>query len=78
MDETNQTSGAKVTPTNKIRMQKQVHVLNQAVVKRKMLECVKVGEKVILRIQTKNKMEKILKRKRLYHLSVVKKVTLKN
>ena len=35
----------KVTPTNQIRMQKQVHVLKQAAVKRKMLECVKVGEK---------------------------------
>ena len=45
------------TPTNQIRMQKQVHVVNPAVVKRKMLECFKVGETVILRIQTKNQME---------------------
>ena len=63
------------TPKNQIRMQKQVHVVKQAVVKRKMLECVKVGEKVILIIQTKNQMEKVLKRKRLNYLSVVEKVT---
>ena len=43
-----------VTPTNHILMQKQVHVVKQEVVKRKILECVRVGEKVILRIQTKN------------------------
>ena len=58
-------------------MQKPVHVVNQVVVKRKMLECVKVGEKVILRIQTKNQMEKVFKRKRLNHLSVVEKGKLK-
>ena len=39
-----------VTPTNRIRMQKKVHEMKQAAVKRKMLECVKVGEKVILSI----------------------------
>ena len=42
-----------------------------------MSECVKVGEKVILRIQTKNQMEKLLKRKIFNHLSVVEKVMLK-
>ena len=47
-----------VTPTNQIRMKKNVHVMKQGVVKRKMLECVIVGEKVILSIQTKNQMEK--------------------
>ena len=58
-------------------MQKQVRVVNQAVVKRKILECVRVGEKLILRIQTKNKTEKVLKKKILNNLSVVEKVTLK-
>ena len=43
-----------VTPTNQIWMQKKDHVMKQAVVKSKILECVRVGEKVILRIQTKN------------------------
>ena len=66
-----------VTPTNQIWMQKQVHVVKQAVVKRKMLECVKIGDKVVFKKQTKNKMEKVLKRKRLNNLSVVGKVTLK-
>ena len=60
-----------VTPKNKICMQKQVHVVKQAVVKKKMLEYVKVGEKVIFRIQTKNQMGKVLKRKRLNHQIVV-------
>ena len=32
--------------------------MNQSVVKRKILECVRVREKVILRIQTKNQTEK--------------------
>ena len=40
------------TPTNQISMQKQVHVVKQAVVKMKILDCVRVGEKVILRIRT--------------------------
>ena len=57
-------------------MQKQVHVVKQAVVKRKILEFVRVGEKVIWRIQTKNKIE-LLKRERLNYLIVVEKVTLK-
>ena len=43
-----------VTPTNQIRIQKQVHVVKKAVVKRKILECVRVVERVILIIQTKN------------------------
>ena len=58
-------------------MQKQVHVVKEAVVKRKILECVRVGENLVLRIQTKNQMEKVLNRKRLNHLSVVEKVTMK-
>ena len=60
-----------LTPKNQIRMQKNVHVMNQAAVKRKMLECVKVGEKVILSIQTENQMKKVVKRRRLNDLSVV-------
>ena len=67
----------KVTPTNQIRIQKKVHVVKQAVMKKKILECLKVGEKTILSIQTKNQMEKVLKRKRLNDLSVVEEVTLK-
>ena len=51
--------------------------MKQGAVKRKMLECVKVGGKVILSIQTKNQMEKVVKRRRLNNLSVVGKVTLK-
>ena len=66
-----------VTPTNQIRMQKNVRVMKQGTVKRKMLECVIVGEKVILSIQTKNQMEKVVKMRRLNYLSVVGKVTLK-
>ena len=46
-----------VAPTNKIGMQKRVHVVKQAVAKRKIMECVWLGEKVILRIQTKNQMK---------------------
>ena len=42
-----------VTPTNQIWMQKQVHLLKQSAVKRKILECVRVGESN-LRIQTRN------------------------
>ena len=65
-----------VTPKNQIRMQKKVHVMKQAEVKRNMLECVKVVEKVILSIQMRNQMEKVVKRRRLNELSVVGKVTL--
>ena len=54
VDETNRTSQANSDSYKKIRMQKKVHVTKQGALKRKMLECVKVGEKVILRIQTKN------------------------
>ena len=32
-----------VTPTDQIWMQKQVHVVKKAVVKRKILECIRVG-----------------------------------
>ena len=66
-----------VTPTNQIRMQKKVHILKQSAVKRKMSECLKVGENVILSIQMRNQMEKVVKRRRLNNLSVVGKVTLK-
>ena len=51
--------------------------MKQAAVKRKMLEFVKVGEKVILSIRTKNQMEKVVNRRRLNYLSVVGKVALK-
>ena len=45
----------KVTPKNKIRMQKQIHAEKQAVLKRNLLECVKIGEKVILEEKEKIK-----------------------
>ena len=54
-----------LTPTNQTQMQKKVHVIKLAAVKRKMLECVKVREKVILSIQTKNKIEEVVKRRSL-------------
>ena len=57
-NETNRTSQANSDSYKKIRMQKKVHVMKQGAVKRKMLECVIVGEKLILSIQTKNQMEK--------------------
>ena len=66
-----------MTSTKKNQMQKKLHVMKQAAVKRKISECVKLGEKVILSIQTNNQMEKVVKRSRLNYLSVVGKVTLK-
>ena len=51
--------------------------MKQGAVKRNMLECVMVGEKVILSIQTNNQMEKVVMRRRFKYLSVVGKVTLK-
>ena len=66
-----------VTPTNQTRLKKNVHVMKQGAVKRKMLECVIVREKVILSIQTNIQMEKVAKKRRLNDPSVVGKVTLK-
>ena len=43
----------KVTPTIKILMWTHHYGVKQAVVKRKILECLRVGEKLIFRIQTK-------------------------
>ena len=65
-----------VTPKNQIQIQKKLHVMKQRAVKRKMLESVIVGEKVILSIQTKIQMEKVVKGRRLNYLSLVGKVTL--
>ena len=58
-------------------MQKKVHVMKQGAVMKNMLECVIVGENVILSMQAKNQMEKVVKRRRLNYLSVVGRVTLK-
>ena len=58
VDETNKTSQAKSYSYKSNSNAKKVHVVMQAEVKRKMPECVKVGENVILSIQTKNQMEK--------------------
>ena len=65
-----------MTPTKTIRMKKKVHVMKQGAVKKKMLECVIVGEKVILSLQAKNQMKKVVMRGRINDLSVVGKVTL--
>ena len=51
--------------------------MKQGAVKKNMLECVIVGEKAILSIQTKNQMEKVVIRRRINYLRVVGKVTLK-
>ena len=53
-----------MTPTKQNRMKK-VHVMNQVAVKNNMLECVIVGEKVILSLQTNNQMEKVVMRRRI-------------
>ena len=66
-----------VTPTKQIRMKKKVHVMKQGALKKNMLECVIVGEKVILSIQTRNQTEKVEMRTRINYLSVVGKVALK-
>ena len=76
-DETKKPVKRIVTPTNQIQMQKKVHVMKQGAVKRKMLECVIVGEKLILSLQTKNQTEKVVRRRGLNYLSLVGKVTLK-
>ena len=66
-----------VTPTKQILMQKKVHVMKQRAVKRNILECVILEEKVVLNIQTRNQMETVVMRRRINYLSVVEKVTLK-
>ena len=77
VDETNKTSRVNSDSYKSKYNAKKVHVMKREAVKRKMLECVKVRDKLILSIQTKNQMEKVVKRKRLNYLSVVEKVTLK-
>ena len=66
-----------LTPTFKILMQTHHDGVKQEIAKRKMLECVRVVEKVMLRIQTNKWKEKLVKSKRLKYLSVAEKVTLK-
>ena len=66
-----------VTPTEQIWMQKKVHVMKQVAVKKNMLECVIVWEKVILNIQMSNQMETVAMRRRINYLCMVGKVTLK-
>ena len=51
--------------------------MKQRAVNNNMLECVIVGEKVILSIQTKNKKETEVMRRIINYLSVVGKVMLK-
>ena len=54
-----------------------MHVIKQGAVNKNMLECVIVGEKVILSIQSKNQMDTVVMRRRINDLSVVGKVMLK-
>ena len=58
-------------------MQKKVHVMKQGAFDKNTLECVIIGEKVILNIQMKNKMETVAMRRRINYLCLVGKVTLK-
>ena len=58
-------------------MQKKVHVMKQGAVKKNILECMIVIERVILNIQTNNQMEIVAMRRRINYLCVVGKVTLK-
>ena len=66
-----------VTPTKHIQMKKKVHVMKQGSLKKNMLECVIVGEKGSLSIQTKNQMKTVVMRRRINYLNVVGKVMLK-
>ena len=76
-DETNRTSQENSDSYKSNSNAKKVHVMKQGAVKRKMLECVIVGEKLILNIKKNNQMEKVVRRSRLNYLSMVGKVTLK-
>ena len=76
-DETNRTSQWNNDSYKSNLNEKNMHLMEQVAVKMKMLECVIVGEKVILSIQTKNQMEKLVRRRRLNYLSLVGKVTLR-
>ena len=71
----------KVTPTNQIRMQKQVHVVKQAVVKRKMLKrkilnYLSVLENVTVKTEMRKQRKAIVKINRLEYVSVGEKVEL--
>ena len=55
-------------------MQKQVHVVKQELVERKILEYVREGEKVTLRIQTKIQMEKTIEEEEIKSPTCGKKV----
>ena len=59
-----------VTPTIQIIIQTHHDGVTQVLVKRERLECVRVGEKLMLRIQKKMWNEKLVNRKRLKYLSV--------
>ena len=65
-----------VTTTIQILMRTKNYGSKKEVVKRKILECVRAGEKVMLRIQMNKWKGKLVKRKRLKHISVTEKVTL--
>ena len=56
-------------------MQKKLHVMKQGSVKKNVLECVIVLEKLILNIQMNNQMETVAMRRRINYLCLVGKVT---
>ena len=58
VDETNRTSQANSDSNKTNSNAKKIHVMKQGTVKKNMLKCVIVGEKVILILQTKNQMKK--------------------
>ena len=65
-----------VTPPIQILMWTYHNGVKQAVVKRNIMECVSVGEKVMLRLKMKKWNGKLLKWNRLKYLSAAKKFTL--
>ena len=62
-----------VTPPIQILMLTYHNGVMQAVAKKNILECVSVGEKVMLRLQMRIWKEQVVKRKRLKYLSVADK-----
>ena len=78
MDETNQTSRAR-TYSYKSNLNSKIGACSEASSSEEEYVGMRKSRiKSDLRIQTKNRMEKLLKRKRIIHLSVVGKMTLKN
>ena len=62
-----------VTPPIHFLMRTYQNGVKQAVVKRKIIQWLRVGEKVMLKIKSNNWKEQVAKRKRLKYLSVAEK-----